>query len=51
MNKSSQIMKMTYYYRIYEHLYEVATMSIQDIAENTGLSRITVSKYMKDMYS
>ena len=50
MNKSSQIMKTTYY-RIYEYLYEVATISIQDMAENATLSRITASKYINDMYS
>ena len=39
------------YYKIYEQIYENPWISLYDIAVNTKLSRNTVSKYLKEMYS
>jgi response regulator of citrate/malate metabolism len=38
------------FYRIYEQIYQDNTMSIFEIAQNTGLSRNTVAKYLEKMY-
>ena len=39
------------YYRLYEQLYANPVITICGIAENTGLSRNTVSKYLHHMYA
>ena len=39
------------YYRIYEQIYEDPIISMYGIHRNTGISRNTVSKYLKDMYA
>jgi DNA-binding Lrp family transcriptional regulator len=38
------------YYKIYEEIYKEPTETIQKIAQNTGISRTTVSQYLKEMY-
>ena len=39
------------YHKIYEQIYEDPFVSIADVAENTGLSRSTVSRYLQEMYA
>ncbi|MBU7012182.1 MAG: winged helix-turn-helix domain-containing protein [Theionarchaea archaeon] len=39
------------YHKIYEQIYEDPFVSIADAAENTGLSRSTVSGYLQEMYT
>jgi len=51
MGKISQETRLHNYYKIFEQIHEISTISINDIAENTGLSRNTVSKYLKEMYN
>lgn len=43
--------KMKGYRSIYEQVYADPCITLYDIAESTGLSRNTVSKYLKEMYS
>ena len=50
MGKITQMRRLRNYYRIFEQIYEVPTMSIYEISQNTGISRNTVAKYVKDMY-
>jgi len=50
MGKISQKAKMRNYFKIYQQIYEYPTMSICDISQTTGLSRNTVTKYLKEMY-
>ena len=47
----SRMKRLQSYYRIYEQLYANPVIPIGGIAENTGLSRNTVSKYLYDMYA
>jgi DNA-binding Lrp family transcriptional regulator len=42
--------KVRNYFKIFEEVYEDPTAHISDIAENTGLARNTVSKYLREMY-
>jgi hypothetical protein len=44
-------MRMVDYHKIYSQIYEVPTMSVSDIALHTGLSRNTVARYVKEMYT
>jgi len=50
MGKISQKAKMRNYFKIYQQIYEYPTMSICDISQTTGLSRNTVTKYLKEKY-
>lgn len=50
MGKISQEKRMENYHKVYEQIYEVPALSFYDISLNTGLSRNTVSTYVKDMY-
>ena len=47
----SRMKRLEKYYRIYEQIYANPVITICDIAENTGLSRNTVSKYLHHMYA
>jgi hypothetical protein len=38
------------YYRIYEEIFKEPTESVQKIAQNTGISKNTVSQYLTEMY-
>lgn len=51
MGKFSRMKRLENYYKIYEQIYENPVITIYDIAENTGLSRNTVSKYLHHMYT
>ncbi|MBU7009849.1 MAG: winged helix-turn-helix domain-containing protein [Theionarchaea archaeon] len=51
MGKVTQNKRMKNYYRIFEQIYESPLISITDISANTGLSRNTVAKYLKEMYT
>jgi len=42
---------MEKYYEIFEQIYESPTISLHDISTNVGLSRNTVSEYVKEMYA
>jgi len=42
---------MKNYFKIFEQIYEFPTMSLNEIAATTELSRNTVSKYLKEMYA
>jgi predicted transcriptional regulator len=42
--------KLEDYYRIYEEIFKEPTESVQKIAQNTGISRNTVSRYLTEMY-
>ncbi|MBU7027369.1 MAG: winged helix-turn-helix transcriptional regulator [Theionarchaea archaeon] len=50
MGKIFQEKRMKSYYRVFEQIYECPVMSYYDISVNTGLSRNSVSKYVKEMY-
>jgi hypothetical protein len=50
MGKITSKKRLEYCYGIYEQIYHENTMSICEIAQNTGLSRNTVAKYLKKMY-
>lgn len=50
MRNVAQNKRMKDYYRIFEQIYERPLISITDISANTGLSRNTVAKYLKEMY-
>jgi DNA-binding Lrp family transcriptional regulator len=38
------------YYKIYEEIFKEPTEPVQKIAQNTGIPRNTVSRYLKEMY-
>jgi predicted transcriptional regulator len=38
------------YYRIYEEIFKEPTEPVQKIAQNTGISRNTVARYLTEMY-
>lgn len=42
---------MKNYYRVFSQIDETPTISVHDIASNTGIARNTVSKYLKEMYA
>jgi DNA-binding Lrp family transcriptional regulator len=42
--------KLGDYYRIYEEIFKEPTEPVQKIAQNTGIPRNTVSRYLKEMY-
>jgi DNA-binding Lrp family transcriptional regulator len=42
--------KLEDYHRIYEELYREPTESVQKIAQNTGIPKNTVSRYLAEMY-
>jgi DNA-binding Lrp family transcriptional regulator len=50
MVKITSKKRLQYCYRIYEQVYYNNTMSINEIAQNTGISRNTVGKYLTKMY-
>jgi len=50
MGKITQNKRMRNYHKIFEQIYENPVMTIYDISVNTGLSRNTVAKYVKEMY-
>ncbi|MBU7029824.1 MAG: winged helix-turn-helix transcriptional regulator [Theionarchaea archaeon] len=50
MGKITQNKRMRNYHEIFEQIYENPVMTIYDISVNTGLSRNTVAKYVKEMY-
>ncbi|MGD2251093.1 MAG: winged helix-turn-helix transcriptional regulator, partial [Candidatus Methanofastidiosia archaeon] len=50
MGKITKKRQLENCYKIYEQVYHENTMSIHEIAQNTGLSRNTVAKYLKKMY-
>jgi DNA-binding Lrp family transcriptional regulator len=39
------------YHKIYSQIYDFPTISVSDIASHTGLSRNTVTRYLKEMYT
>jgi hypothetical protein len=43
--------RMVNYHKIYSQIYDFPTMSVSGIASHTGLSRNTVAKYLKKMYT
>ncbi|MBU7025561.1 MAG: winged helix-turn-helix transcriptional regulator [Theionarchaea archaeon] len=51
MGKISKKTRMKNYFKIFEQIYEFPTMSLNEIAATTELSRNTVSKYLKEMYA
>jgi DNA-binding Lrp family transcriptional regulator len=51
MGNISRMKRLKKYYKIFEQVYGSPLMSIYDIAQNTGISRNTVSKYVKEMYA
>jgi hypothetical protein len=42
--------KLEDYYRIYEEIFKEPTEPVQKIAQNTGIPRNTVSRYLTEMY-
>jgi predicted transcriptional regulator len=50
MGKISQMKRKRNYFKIFEQIYETPSMSIYDISQQAGVSRNTVSKYLKEMY-
>ena len=50
MGKTSWRTKLKRYHKIYGQVYANPVMFITDIAQNTGISRNTVAKYIKEMY-
>jgi hypothetical protein len=50
MGKTSWRTKLKRYHKIYEQVYANPVVFITDIAQNTGISRNTVAKYIKEMY-
>mgnify|MGYP001153920899 CR=1 FL=1 len=50
MGKNSQDKGKRNYFKIFEQIFESPTKSIFDISQAVGLSRNTVSAYLKDMY-
>ncbi|MGD2251273.1 MAG: HTH domain-containing protein, partial [Candidatus Methanofastidiosia archaeon] len=50
MGKITSKKRLENFYRIYEQVYHENTMSIYEIAQNAGISRNTVRKYLKKMY-
>jgi len=50
MGNVSWMKRLKKYYRIFEQMYEGPLVSIYDISQNTGISRNTVSHYVKEMY-
>ncbi|KYK30080.1 MAG: hypothetical protein AYK19_18755 [Theionarchaea archaeon DG-70-1] len=51
MGKITQDRRLKHYHKIFEQIYESPLIPLHDISINTGLSRNTVSKYLKDMYA
>jgi DNA-binding Lrp family transcriptional regulator len=51
MGKLSRAGKKKSYFKIFEQIFEDPTISIYDISRKSGLSRNTVSKYLKEMYT
>ena len=39
------------YYKLFEQIYKSPTMPLHEIEMGTGISRTTISKYMRDMYA
>ncbi|MGD2247742.1 MAG: hypothetical protein PVF58_05000 [Candidatus Methanofastidiosia archaeon] len=50
MGKITSKKRLQYCYKIYEQVYHENTMAIYEIAQNAGISRNTVTKYLKRMY-
>jgi DNA-binding Lrp family transcriptional regulator len=51
MGTVSRMKRLEKYYKIFEQVYGCPLVSIYDIAQNTGISRNTVSKYVEEMYA
>ena len=51
MGKITKYERMVNYHKIYSCVYDFPTMSVYDIALHTGLSRNTVIRYLKEMYT
>ena len=51
MSRISPEQKMLKYFTIYEHMYEDPFISAYALSEKTGISRKTVSAYLKEMYA
>ena len=51
MGSKSQAQKRKEYYKIYQQIYKDPFMLIYEIAQNTRLSRNTVTKYIQEMYA
>ncbi len=51
MGTISQMKRKRSYFKIFEQIYGTPSMSIYDISQNAGMSRNTVSKYLKEMYA
>ncbi len=51
MGKATRKKRKKSYYKIYEQIYEDPLIPLCHISENTGLSRNTVSKYLREMYA
>jgi hypothetical protein len=50
MGETSKTTKIKKYYTIYEQVYETPIISVYDLSLCTGISRNTVSGYIKQMY-
>ena len=51
MGRKSQAQRRKEYYKIYEQIYEDPFMLVYEIAQNTGISRNTATKYLQEMYT
>ncbi len=51
MGRKSQAQRRKGYYKIYEQIYKDPFMLVYEIAQNIGLSRNTVTKYLQEMYT
>jgi hypothetical protein len=50
MVKRSRLARLRVYHSIYERIYREGQIPIWKIAQNTGLPRSTISRYISDMY-
>lgn len=51
MGNISQIKRLKKYYKIFEQTYENSLMSIYNILQNIRISRNTVAKYLREIYT
>ncbi|MGC1120150.1 MAG: winged helix-turn-helix domain-containing protein [Candidatus Methanofastidiosia archaeon] len=50
MSRISTEKKLPRYHEIYEHIYETPDTPLYQITKETGISRSTISRYLKEMY-
>jgi hypothetical protein len=51
MGRITKNKRIVDYYKIYSQIYGFPTITVSGIASHTGLSRNTVAKYLKEMYT